>query len=89
MLRDVIDDPAFFPAGSHSVRLFIGSGMPTGLWRRVVEVFGLAHVVEFFATTDGQAVLANVSGAKIGSKGRPLPGGGEVALAAYDPEVHL
>ena len=89
MLRDVIDDPAFSPAGSHSVRLFIGSGMPTGLWRRVVEVFGPAHVVEFFATTDGQAVLANVSGAKIGSKGRPLPGGGEVALAAYDPEDNL
>ncbi len=89
MLRDVIDDPAFSPAGSHPVRLFIGSGMPSGLWRRVVEVFVPAHVVEFFATTDGQAVLANVSGAKIGSKGRPLPGGGEVALAAYDPEDNL
>ncbi|WP_137145288.1 acyl-CoA synthetase [Mycolicibacterium sp. CR10] len=89
MLRDVIDDPAFSLTGSHSVRLFIGSGMPTGLWKRVVEVFGPAHVVEFFATTDGQAVLANVSGAKIGSKGRPLPGGGEVALAAYDPEDNL
>ena len=48
-----------------------------------------AHVVEFFATTDGQAVLANVSGAKIGSKGRPLPGGGEVELAAYDAEDDL
>ena len=89
MLRDVIDDPAFSPTGSHPVRLFIGSGMPAGLWRRVVEVFGPAHVVEFFATTDGQAVLANVSGAKIGSKGRPLPGGGEIALAAYDPEDNL
>ncbi|MGB3355051.1 MAG: acyl-CoA synthetase [Mycobacterium sp.] len=89
MLREVIDDPAFSLTGTHSVRLFIGSGMPAGLWKRVVEVFGPAHVVEFFATTDGQAVLANVSGAKIGSKGRPLPGGGEVALAAYDPEDNL
>ena len=89
MLRDVIDDPSFSLTGSHPVRLFIGSGMPTGLWKRVVEVFEPAHVVEFFATTDGQAVLANVSGAKIGSKGRPLPGGGEVALAAYDPEDDL
>jgi putative long chain acyl-CoA synthase len=33
--------------------------------------------------------LANVSGAKVGSKGRPLPGGGEVALAAYDPDDDL
>ena len=89
MLRDVIDDPSFSLTGSHPVRLFIGSGMPTGLWKRVVDVFEPAHVVEFFATTDGQAVLANVSGAKIGSKGRPLPGGGEIALAAYDPEDDL
>ncbi|MDA4107219.1 acyl-CoA synthetase [Mycolicibacterium holsaticum] len=89
MLRDVIDDPAFSLTGSHPVRLFIGSGMPTGLWKRVVDVFAPARVVEFFATTDGQAVLANVSGAKIGSKGRPLPGGGEIELAAFDPEDNL
>ncbi|MGV0718980.1 acyl-CoA synthetase [Mycolicibacterium sp. XJ662] len=89
MLRDVIDDPAFSLTGSHPVRLFIGSGMPTGLWERVVDVFAPARVVEFFATTDGQAVLANVSGAKIGSKGRPLPGGGDIELAAFDAEDNL
>nr|CRL67086.1 poly(3-hydroxyalkanoate) synthetase [Mycolicibacterium malmesburyense] len=89
MLRDVIDDPSFALHGSHPVRLFIGSGMPTGLWKRVVEIFEPAHVVEFFATSDGQAVLANVSGAKIGSKGRPLPGGRELALGAYDPAEDL
>ncbi len=53
MLREVIDDPSFSLSGNHPVRLFIGSGMPTGLWRRVVDIFGPAHVVEFFATTDG------------------------------------
>jgi putative long chain acyl-CoA synthase len=89
MLREVIDDPSFELNGNHPVRLFIGSGMPTGLWKRVEEVFQPAHVVEFFATTDGQAVLANVSGAKIGSEGRPLPGGGHVELAAYDVDDDL
>ncbi|MGV0744823.1 acyl-CoA synthetase [Mycolicibacterium sp. XJ870] len=89
MLREVIDDPSFSLTGSHPVRLFIGSGMPAGLWKRVVDVFEPAQVVEFFATTDGQAVLANVAGAKIGSKGRPLPGGGHVELAAYDPDDDL
>jgi putative long chain acyl-CoA synthase len=89
MLREVVDDPAFALQGNHPVRLFIGSGMPTGLWDRVVEKFAPAHVVEFFATTDGQAVLANVSGAKIGSKGRPLPGAGRVELGAYDAEHDL
>src|SRR4029077_7296701 len=75
MLREVIDDPAFSLTGSHPVRLFIGSGMPTGLWKSVIDVFEPAHVVEFFATTDGQAVLANVSGATLGSERRPLAGG--------------
>ena len=89
MLREVIDDPSFSLTGSHPVRLFIGSGMPAGLWKRVVEVFEPAHVVEFFATTDGQAVLANVAGAKVGSKGRPLPGSGQVELAAYDADDDL
>ncbi|WP_239657171.1 acyl-CoA synthetase [Mycobacterium riyadhense] len=89
MLRDVLDDPAFVLHGNHPVRLFIGSGMPTGLWERVVDAFAPAHVVEFFATTDGQAVLANVLGAKIGSKGRPLPGAGRVELGAYDAQHDL
>jgi putative long chain acyl-CoA synthase len=89
MLRDVIDRPGFALHGNHPVRLFIGSGMPTGLWQRITDVFAPAHVVEFFATTDGHAVLANVSGAKIGSKGRPLPGAGRVELGAYDAEHDL
>ena len=47
-------------------------------------------VVEFFATTDGQAVLANVAGSKIGEQGTPaLPGGGEVEVAAYDAGLDL
>jgi len=89
MLHEVMDDPAFDLKGNHPVRLFIGSGMPTGLWQRVIDAFAPAHVVEFFATTDGQAVLANVAGLKIGSKGRPLPGAAQVELAAYDPDTDL
>jgi putative long chain acyl-CoA synthase len=89
MLREVMDDPDFDLKGTHPVRLFIGSGMPTGLWQRIVDEFAPAHVVEFFATTDGQAVLANVAGVKVGSKGRPLPGAAHVELAAYDPDDDL
>ncbi|GFG75715.1 acyl-CoA synthetase [Mycobacterium botniense] len=89
MLRDVIDDPGFALHGYHPVRLFIGSGMPTGLWQRVADAFAPARVVEFFATTDGHAVLANVTGAKVGSKGRPLPGAVHIELGAYDAEHDL
>lgn len=89
MLREVIDDPNFTLSGNNPIRLFMGSGMPTGLWERILEVFAPAKIVEFFATSDGQAVLANVAGIKVGSEGRPLPGGGEVELGAYDPEEDL
>ena len=76
--------PEFDLSGNNPIRLFMGSGMPTGLWRRILDDFAPARIVEFFATSDGQAVLANVAGVKVGSEGRPLPGGGEVELAAYD-----
>ena len=68
----------------HPVRLFIGSGMPTSLWRRVTDRFGVG-IVEFYASTEGQAVLVNVSGKKPGSKGKPLPGSARVRIA----RVHL
>jgi putative long chain acyl-CoA synthase len=41
-------------------------------------------VVEFYASTEVGAILANVRGAKLGSMGRPLPGSAEVRIAAYD-----
>lgn len=89
MLREVIDAPDFEMSGNNPIRLFMGSGMPTGLWQRILDVFAPARIVEFFATSDGQAVLANVAGLKVGSEGRPLPGGGEVELGAYDADEDL
>ncbi|EUA24113.1 acyl-CoA synthetase domain protein [Mycobacterium xenopi 4042] len=46
-----------------------------------------AHVVEFFATTDGQAVLANVSGAKIGSKAARCRAPGTLSWAPTTPST--
>jgi putative long chain acyl-CoA synthase len=68
----------------HGVRLFMGSGMPNGLWRRVQTRFAPARVLEFYAATEASAILVNVNGAKVGSMGRQLPGSGEVRLAAFD-----
>jgi putative long chain acyl-CoA synthase len=75
------DDPA---EHHHPVRLFIGAGMPRGLWRRVARRFSPAFVLEFYASTEGDAILVNLSGEKPGCKGRPLPGSAEIRLAAYD-----
>ncbi|AVH24205.1 acyl-CoA synthetase [Nocardia cyriacigeorgica] len=85
MLRDILDAQVF-PAGHrHPIRLFIGSGMPAGLWRRTTEQFAPARVLEFYASIEGDVVLAHVSGSKPGCKGRPVPGTARVELVAYDP----
>jgi putative long chain acyl-CoA synthase len=80
-LVNAIDSPT---KHHHPIRIFAGSGMPKGIWKRLSERFDPARVVEFYASTEGNAVLVNVTGRKVGSVGRALPGGAELAVAAYD-----
>ena len=87
MLREIVEAPPDPAERHHPVRLFMGSGMPRGLWRRVTERFAPAGVLEFYASTEGDAILVNLTGVKAGCKGRPLPGSAEVRLAAYDAEA--
>jgi putative long chain acyl-CoA synthase len=84
LLHDIAEAPPQVGERHHPLRLFMGSGMPRGLWRRVEQRFAPAHVLEFYASTEAGAILVNVSGAKTGSMGRPLPGSAEVRIAACD-----
>jgi putative long chain acyl-CoA synthase len=84
MLHEIANAPDDPAEHHHPVRLFIGAGMPRGLWRRVARRFAPATVLEFYASTEGDAILVNLSGEKPGCKGRPLPGSAEIRLAAYD-----
>jgi putative long chain acyl-CoA synthase len=68
----------------HPIRMFMGSGLPRNLWWRVAERFPTARVLEFYASAEGEAILANLKGTPIGSMGRPLPGSAEVKVAAFD-----
>jgi putative long chain acyl-CoA synthase len=87
MLHDLVEAPAQPGERHHPVRLFIGSGMPRGLWRRVERRFAPARVLEFYASTEAGAILVNLRARKPGSMGRPLPGSAEVRIAAYDIEA--
>jgi putative long chain acyl-CoA synthase len=84
LLHDLAEAPPHPGERHHPVRLFIGSGMPRGLWRRVQWRFKPARVLEFYASTEAGAILVNLSGKKPGSMGRQLPGSAEVRVAAYD-----
>jgi putative long chain acyl-CoA synthase len=87
MLHDLVEAPPHPGERHHPVRLFIGSGMPRSLWRRVEWRFEPARVLEFYASTEAGAILVNLRGRKLGSMGRPLPGSAEVRIAAYDIEA--
>jgi putative long chain acyl-CoA synthase len=87
MVHDLVAAPAQPGERHHPVRLFIGSGMPRGLWRRVEERFAPARVLEFYASTEAGAILVNLRDAKRGAMGRPLPGSAEVRIARYDIEA--
>jgi putative long chain acyl-CoA synthase len=85
-LNDLVDAPPNPAERDHRIRLFYGSGMPRGLWRRLTERFEPAGVLEMWGSGEKGAILANVTGAKIGSVGRPLPGAATLKLARFDLE---
>ncbi len=71
---------------NHSVRLFFGNGMRPEVWRELLRRFGRMRVLEFYASTEGNALLANLTGEKVGSVGRPPPLAASVELVQYDVE---
>ncbi len=73
MMREVLDSPSLHIDASHPIRLFIGSGMPPGLWWRTLERFAPARVLEFYASTEGDVILANVVGFESGIQGTSAP----------------
>ena len=44
-------------------------------------------MLEFYASAEAGAILVNLSSAKIGAMGRPLPGSTEVRIAQYSVEA--
>ena len=83
MCRRLVDAPPVLGEANNPVRLFAGSGLRPDVWRRLLDRFGPVAVLDMYASTEANAVLANARGKKIGSVGRPLPGSPEVAVAAW------
>lgn len=83
MARPLADAPPENGERNHPVRLFAGSGMRAGLVERMRERFGVG-VLELYASTERNLVLANASGEKLGALGRPLPGSASLRIARYD-----
>jgi putative long chain acyl-CoA synthase len=84
MLHSLITAPPHPAERTHRIRLFVGSGMPAGLWRRVKQRFPSTAVLELYASTRSDAILGNVADRKLGAVGRPLPGTPRVRVVAVD-----
>jgi putative long chain acyl-CoA synthase len=87
MCRRLVDAPPVLGEKNNPVRLFAGSGLRKDVWRQLVDRFGPVGVLEMYASTEANTVLANARGKKIGSVGRPLPGSPDVAVAAWSFET--
>jgi putative long chain acyl-CoA synthase len=83
MCRALVDVPPQEADPHNPVRLFAGSGMRVDVWERLRTRFNV-NVLEFYAATEGNAVLANAAAKKVGSLGRPLPGATQMAIVRYD-----
>lgn len=83
-LREVVMGPPHPNEPYHPIKMFLGSGMPRRVWRRAHERFPDVRVMEFYASIEGEAILANITDTKLGSMGRPIPGAAEVRVAAFD-----
>jgi putative long chain acyl-CoA synthase len=83
MCRHLVQAPPSAAERDNPLRMLAGSGIRADVWREAVGRFD-AGVLEFYASTEGNLVLANAAGEKIGALGRPLPGTAELALVSWD-----
>lgn len=72
LCRALADAPPLSGEAEHPVRLFVGRGLQVDDWRRILDRFGPLEVLEFYASLEGNLVLANLTGEKIGSVGRQI-----------------
>lgn len=82
MCRALVDAPPD-DGPRPQLRLFVGHGMRPDVHERLLDRFD-AGVLDFFASTESPAALANLGGRKIGSVGRRLQGSTRIELMRYD-----
>jgi putative long chain acyl-CoA synthase len=88
MPRALVDSTPILGEKNNPVRLFAGSGLRKDAWRRLVDRFGPVGVLEMYASSEANTVLANARGKKIGSVGRPLPGSPDTVVVGWNATDH-
>ena len=84
--RYLVNAPPQPGEARHPLRLLAGNGLRPDVWRKLQERFGDVRVLEFYSATEANVALVNLTGDKVGSIGRAIPGTPEIALVHYDVE---
>uniref|UniRef100_A0A8C1D8Q3 Long-chain-fatty-acid--CoA ligase n=1 Tax=Cyprinus carpio carpio TaxID=630221 RepID=A0A8C1D8Q3_CYPCA len=69
VLRYLCNTPQRASDKEHAVRLAVGNGLRSDVWREFLKRFGRIQVREFYASTEGNVGFVNYAG-KIGAVGR-------------------
>ncbi|XP_037012422.2 long-chain fatty acid transport protein 2 [Artibeus jamaicensis] len=69
LLRYLCNSPQKPNDRDHKVRLAIGNGLRSDVWKEFIKRFGNIHILEFYASTEGNVSFINYTG-KIGAVGR-------------------
>lgn len=72
LCRYLVNAPPHPKERSHKVRTGFGNGLRPEIWQEFFDRFGIAHLCEFYGSTEGNVSFLNVDG-KIGAVGR-IPG---------------
>lgn len=84
LLRYLVAQPPHPLDPKHPVRLFAGNGLRADVWGEVLARFGPVRILEFYSATEGNVVLLNKNGDKIGAVGRELTGSVPIELLDWD-----
>lgn len=86
LCRYLVNAPPKKLERTHAVRLFVGNGMRVNIWEQVLQRFGRVQVMEFYGSTEGNLILANLTGEKVGSVGKEMMPETVIELVQYDVE---
>ncbi len=84
--RYLINAPPQPGEARHPLRLLAGNGLRPDVWQKLQDRFGDLRVLEFYSATEANVALVNLTGDKVGSLGRAIPGTPEIALVRYNIE---
>ncbi|MCS6899311.1 MAG: alpha/beta fold hydrolase [Myxococcales bacterium] len=84
--RYLVNAPVQPGEDKHPLRLLAGNGLRPDVWRRFQNRFGDVRILEFYSATEANLAFVNLTGDKVGSIGRTIPGTPEIALVRYDAE---